>query len=106
LIRGEKHPKRPVCPHFSPPTFPHGEPDEFTLLDLDWWRERWTARAWAAFLGQPAEADCLAIRRSTHTGRPLGSPAYVEELECRLGRALRPKPGGRPPKASAAQAAT
>ncbi len=84
----------------------HGEPDEFTLLDLDWWQERWTARAWAAFLGQPAEADCLAIRRSTHTGRPLGSPAYVEELECRLGRALHPKPGGRPPKASTAQAAT
>jgi putative transposase len=76
-----------------------GEPDEFHLLDGEWWQQRWTARAWFEFLGQPADADCPSIRGATHTGRPLGSAAYVADLECRLGRTLQPRPGGRPPKA-------
>jgi putative transposase len=50
---------------------------------------------WRAFLAGGLEADALeALRRHTRTGRPLGSAAFLERLEARLGRRLRPgKPG-------------
>ncbi|HOE65548.1 MAG TPA: transposase [Candidatus Hydrogenedentes bacterium] len=38
------------------------------------------------------------IERCTRTGRPCGDPAFVHELEARLGRAFAPKKRGRPPK--------
>ncbi|MDH3970238.1 MAG: transposase [Rhodospirillales bacterium] len=53
---------------------------------------------WRAFLAGGLEEEALeALRRHTRTGRPLGSPAFLEALEARLGRRLRPgKPGPRP----------
>jgi putative transposase len=53
---------------------------------------------WRAFLAGGLEDDALeALRRHSRTGRPLGSKAFLEALEARLGRALRPgKPGPRP----------
>lgn len=39
-----------------------------------------------------------AIRRATATGRPFGSEIFIGEMELRLGKSLRPKKPGRPPK--------
>jgi putative transposase len=61
------------------------------LLDTDVWRERWTAATWREYRSDPkAEGDVAAIRRYTHTGRPLGSEAFVTELEEGLWRRLAP----------------
>jgi putative transposase len=47
------------------------------------------------------EASATAIRRNTSTGRPTGSPAFLEEIERRCGRPVRPRerraPRDRPP---------
>jgi len=53
---------------------------------------------WAAMLyEEPHDAD--AVRRHTKSGRPLGSKAFVEQLETVTGRALLcRKPGRRPAK--------
>ncbi len=56
---------------------------------------------WAAYLAGGLEPETLeAIRRHTQSGRPLGSAHFVERLEVRLGRVL--KPGKRGPKPKAA----
>jgi putative transposase len=60
---------------------------------------------WSSFLGQGASTEDLrSLRGHQNTGRPLGSDAFVDELERALGRVLRPLPGGRPPKASTERA--
>jgi putative transposase len=41
------------------------------------------------------ENDTTRIRTSTQTGRPLGSPSFIERLEIKLGRILRPQKAGR-----------
>ena len=53
---------------------------------------------WGAWLADQEDAAMLhTIRRHTGTGRPLGSRAFVQELEDRLGRPLLPrKPGPKP----------
>jgi len=53
-----------------------------TWLDLHLWQQRWTAARWAEFLAA-AESDeqLMALRRFTHTGRPLGSATFVAALE-------------------------
>ncbi len=57
---------------------------------------------WRAFLAGGLEEDALeTIRRHARTGRPLGTAAFLEGLEARLGRALRPGKRGRKPKAPA-----
>ena len=50
---------------------------------------------WAGFLSDGlSEAEHKAIRGGERTGRPLGSPGFVADLEQRLGRTLaRQKPG-------------
>ena len=54
---------------------------------------------WAEFLGQAARReDSDLIRKNQTTGRPLGSDAFVDELERTLGRVLRPRKPG--PKAT------
>ena len=68
-------------------------------LDMQPWRQVWTPAAWREYLqttGGMEEAD--AIRRYTHTGRPLGAPDFVAALEEALHRRLKPERGGRPPK--------
>jgi len=50
-------------------------------------------------LQRPEEADLLAgIRQKTNHGRPLASDTFISKLEQKLGRRLRPLPGGRPRK--------
>ena len=56
---------------------------------------------WRAYLQQEVgttERDLL--RRHSRTGRPLGSPEFVERLEGKLGRRLGPGKRGRPRKRS------
>jgi putative transposase len=53
---------------------------------------------WQEFLTvEPADAGLATIRRHQRTGRPLGDDAFVDRLEARLARKLRPgKPGPKP----------
>jgi putative transposase len=72
------------------------------MLEMERWRKRWSVAGWREFLAQPdASADVAALRRSTHTGRPLGSPEFVAALERLTLRALAARKGGRPKKSSA-----
>ena len=80
---------------------PHCAGDErHAFLDLDFCRAEWNALSWQQFLGDEAseDADAEQVRRSTHTGRPLGAEAFVRALEQELHRPLAPRKGGRPPK--------
>ncbi len=68
-------------------------------LEMDLWRNRWTETEWRCFLGQAdSPADVRALRRSTHTGRPLGTDEFVTALEQQVARPLAPRKGGRPRK--------
>ena len=55
---------------------------------------------WDAFLADDvSSADHEMLRRHGRLGRPLGSDAFVRELERIVGRRLRPRRAGRKPKA-------
>ncbi len=57
---------------------------------------------WGAFLGVGRECDLEAeLRKHQSTGRPLGSDEFVEEMERRSGRSLRPGKAGRPRRQAA-----
>jgi hypothetical protein len=57
---------------------------------------------WQAYLADGASAgECAQLRRCTYTGRPLGSPEFVADLERSTLRLLAPRKGGRPKKPSA-----
>jgi putative transposase len=54
---------------------------------------------WKAFLRSAVpETELEELRRHARTGRPLGSDKFVTRLETKLGRQLRPRKPGRPPK--------
>ena len=59
------------------------------------WRVRWSAVTWRAYLDAGiTESQLTAIRRSTYTGRPLGSQEFTRVLEKETKRRLAPqKPG-------------
>ncbi|MDH3596812.1 MAG: transposase [Rhodospirillales bacterium] len=60
---------------------------------------------WAAFLaGGLGEDELEALRRHARTGRPLGSESFIEDLEARLGRRLKPGKRGRKAKSKPAPA--
>jgi putative transposase len=77
----------------------HGADAPDGCLDMTPWQARWNAAAWREYLaaGVP-ETAIAALRRSTHTGRPLGTPAFVAALEKSTLRLLAPRTGGRPTK--------
>ncbi|MGC8724721.1 MAG: transposase [Acidobacteriota bacterium] len=57
-------------------------------------------REWASLQkGGLAEVVAEAIRRRARTGRPLGSNRFIQGLEGRLGRTLKPQKPGRKKKA-------
>jgi len=59
---------------------------------------------WKAFLAAGlAEDDHEALRQHERTGRPLGAAGFVEALEARLGRNLKPRKPGRKPKRAASK---
>ena len=55
---------------------------------------------WASYLALDVdEAELAALRRHERTGRPLGEPSFIENLENHLGRFLRKrKPGPKGPR--------
>lgn len=52
---------------------------------------------WQAYLEVESQADEEPFSRHERTGRPLGSKAFVSELETISGRILRPRKAGRKP---------
>jgi len=78
------------------------EPDACldACLDMEPWRHRWSEETWQRFLeAGEAESELRALRRCTHTGRPLGGAEFIRKLEPETRRCLTPRQGGRPPKA-------
>jgi putative transposase len=69
------------------------------LVDLELWQRSWTVAGWREYIASGEEEEETAeIRRSTHTGRPMGTPEFVQSLERALRRPLTPGRGGRPAK--------
>ncbi len=70
-------------------------------VDLGEWRKRYTPERWRVVLrttvGEEAQAE--RIREATRTGRPMGEPIFVHDLERRLLRRLTPGKVGRPRRA-------
>ena len=65
-------------------------------LTLEMWRDRWAASAWREYLAAGETESRLAIiRQRTHTGRPLGSAAFIQGLEKIAQRRLTPQKQGR-----------
>lgn len=63
------------------------------------WKERWDVARWREYLrAGESEAELMAVRQCTHTGRPLGAEEFVRELEGKTQRSLAPRKGGRPAK--------
>jgi plasmid stabilization system protein ParE len=61
------------------------------------WQAAWNPALWHEYLRDTrADEDAETIRRNTHTGRPLGAPDFVANLESALRRRLAPHRGGRP----------
>ena len=90
--RAEDYPWSSAAAHCHP----HGAD---SLIQYDLWWTRFTAVSWREFLQfRPSEAMAKQIRQSTHTGRPLGAPEFVQAWERDLDRSLAPRKGGRPRK--------
>jgi len=54
---------------------------------------------WRAYLLEPEGTEILSeLRKETSVGRPLGSKAFVSQLEQNLSRSLTRRPLGRPKK--------
>jgi len=62
---------------------------------MDAWRNRWSSDSWRTYLqATHHESSRRAIRDSTFSGRPLGSPEFTRALEKQEHRPLtRQKPG-------------
>ena len=66
------------------------------------WRKSWTETSGRKFLEEgESESELRVLRRSTYTGRPLGSEDFVAGLEASTRRRLRAQKGGRPRRTSA-----
>jgi DNA-binding NtrC family response regulator len=68
---------------------------------MERWGKRWSVSEWRSFLAEaeaPAALDRL--RPFTHTGRPLGSPEFVIQLEGSTSRPLAARKRGRPKTAT------
>ena len=73
-----------------------GEVPGDAMLELERWRSRWTPEEWAQFLAAGESANEInLLRRSTHTGRPLGTRDFVAALERSMLRPLAPQKPGR-----------
>jgi putative transposase len=79
--------------------------DEF--LDLKAWEAEYTASQWWSVLctGVDEEAFGRRLQEASRRGRPLGESGFTDELEVRLGRALRPLLPGRPKKSESESSA-
>jgi putative transposase len=76
-----------------------GSRDVAGILDLGYWRARYTCPEWRAELCRPDPEELVEqIRSNTNSGRPLGGEDFVGALEHRLGRPLKPGRRDRKPK--------
>ena len=67
-----------------------GDPD--ACLDMERWGRQWSAANWRKFLeAGETESELDSLRQCTHTGRPLGSAAFIDALEQGTQRRLAPK---------------
>ena len=74
-----------------------GEKDKSGVLDLNAWRQEWSARQWRRMLSESVDDSAVEVlRRHTSRGRPLGSDGFLSKIERLLGRRVRPLPVGRP----------
>jgi putative transposase len=63
------------------------EQDEY--LTLEPWRSHWTTTAWQKYLtAGETEARLAVIRQRTHTGRPLGTEQFIQDLEKAMQRRI------------------
>jgi hypothetical protein len=66
-----------------------------TWLAMNLWSGRWSAASWRAYLEEGiTDANLGAIRRSTYSGRPLGSAEFTRTLEKETKRRLTPQKRG------------
>ncbi len=74
--------------------------DAFNLLDLAPWSIDYDSSRWIRVLRTTVQDEAWQRRleEATVRGRPVGTEAFIEQLERRLCRRLRPKPAGRPGK--------
>jgi hypothetical protein len=64
-------------------------PKHDASLALDAWRRHWTVTTWRQYLGEgEIESKLAVIRQRTHTGRPLGTAEFIQDLEKALQRQL------------------
>ena len=76
-----------------------GEEDGSGLLNLDRWFQEFSPHQWREILvGEDCSVTFDELRKRTLDGRPLGSDAFVDNLEKKVGRALRVPRRGRPKK--------
>ena len=76
-----------------------GTTDPDACLEMSAWRRDWSEASWRKFLDEgERQSEVLAIRRSTHSGRPLGPEEFIRSLELRTLRRFTPGKGGRPRK--------
>ena len=78
-------------------------------LNLDSWRQQFTAERWNEVLRTSLNEEAMRkrVRDALRSGFPIGSPAFVENLEARVGRILRAqKPGPKSAAGSAARSGT
>ncbi len=69
------------------------------MLVMDPWRRRWTPAEWEEFLrAAESPVELRELRRSIHTGRPLGAAEFVAGLEQSTSRPLRARRAGRKKK--------
>ena len=61
-------------------------PDEFGVLDLDWWQQQRRQSEWAKALSIDDAESTAALRRCTYAGQPYGSEDFVSSLSRRFGR--------------------
>ncbi len=65
-------------------------------LHMETWQKRWTPSEWRQYLAEgESQTELSALRRCTHTGRPLGTPDFVSSLEKVILRRLTPRKAGR-----------
>jgi putative transposase len=85
--------------HWSSAAAHCGQADPAAMLDLAAWRTFTQGQDWRESLHlMEDEQTASRLRLCTSRGRPLGSDSFVANLECTIGRRLRPLPEGRPKK--------
>jgi putative transposase len=70
------------------------------VLDLEQWKAEYTREQWRKVLASTVEEESFGrrLQEASRRGRPLGDGSFVEFLEWRAGRRLRPRAVGRPRK--------